>query len=66
MKKLICLFLLSTNCIASNWQCINGSLICNTWRMAVPNGWLVASDNPAGGEDGYAMVFVSDSNHEWK
>jgi hypothetical protein len=67
MKKLILLFLLSANCYATNWECTNRVLTCHTWRMEVPTGWIVASDNSAsGGEHGYAMVFVPDTGHTWK
>lgn len=70
MKKLIIfLFALSTNsAFATNWECLNNAWNgCNTWRMPVFNGWVVASDNTAkGGEDGYSMVFVPDEKHEWR
>ena len=68
MKRLLLLLLLSTNCSASTWECINKNLMaCNTWRMLVPTGWVVASDNSATtSEHGYAMVFVPDEQHIWK
>lgn len=67
LKKVILLMMISINCYADNWICINRSaLMCNTWKMSIPQGYLVASDNMAtGGEHGYAMVFVSDINHSW-
>ncbi len=61
---LILLFFYS-NANSSEWQCINRSLGCNTWRLEVPLGWVVASDN--NGTDGdYAMVYVPDKKHDWK
>lgn len=69
MKKLLLLLLLSSNCYAANWICINRAAIsCNTWRLEIPEGYLVASDNDAttGGEHAYAMVFVPDVDHKWK
>lgn len=68
MKKFIIIFLLSTSCYSSTWECINRSLtMCNTWRMSVFTGWVVASDNMStGGEHGYAMTFVPDADHKWK
>ena len=68
MKKLLILLLLTSNVYASTWECLNRNVgFCNTWRMNVPNGWIVASDNAAsGGEHGYAMVFVPDTGHTWK
>ena len=66
MKKLIALLLLIPSVsFASGWQCVNRQLTCNTWRWAVPHGWLVSTDNGADGH-GIAMVFYSDENHEWK
>ncbi len=66
MKKLILLFLLSSNCFAASWHCISSMGFCHTWRMEVPGGWIVASDNSAGGgEHGYAMVFTPDAEHKW-
>ena len=55
------------NCYASDWTCINKQIgFCNTWRMKVPQGWIVASDNSSTGSDeGYAMIFVPDQSHEW-
>lgn len=69
MKKIIVLimFLLSSQCFSASWECIDRVIQCHTWRMKVPQGWIVASDNDAsGGEHGYAMTFVPDINHEWK
>ena len=67
MKRLLLLLLFSTSVYAVDWQCIDRKVFCNTWRMYVPQGWIVASDNSAGGsEHGYAMTFVPDQQHEWK
>ena len=68
MKKLLLFILMIPSlCLADNWSCINrAALVCNTWIMWVPTGWIVASDNTNGGEHGYAMVFVPDQKHEWK
>ncbi len=72
MKKIfmifLCLIFLPSLSFASSWECINRATIyCNTWRMYVPTGWIVASDNSATGvEHGYAMVFVPDPIHQWK
>lgn len=60
------LILFSINSFASNWQCVNrnpGVPTCNTWRMQVPHGWLVSTDN---GDNDIAMIFYPDKNHEWK
>lgn len=67
MKKLILILLfLPTLTFASSWECINrAAFTCNTWKMNVPNGWIIASDNPGGGEHGYQMIFISDEKHEW-
>lgn len=68
MKKSIIFLLLflSINSYASIWNCINRSFIeCNTWRMEVYGGWIVASDNPGGGIHGYAMNFIPDPEHKW-
>jgi len=69
MKKLLLSLLLitTTNCFASNWECINRVVLCHTWRMQIPQGWIVSGDNSAGGgEHGYAMTFVPDPDHIWK
>lgn len=69
MNKLLLFFILfSSSVYASNWECINKSVgFCNTWRMEIPEGYIVASDNSAtGGEHGYGMVFVPDEKHQWK
>lgn len=67
MKKLILLFLLSSNCLASSWECVSRVIYCHTWRMEVNSGWIVSGDNSAGGgEHGYAMTFVPDPDHLWK
>lgn len=66
MKKLILLFLLTTNCFASHWECINRNGVvptCNTWRWEVPGGWLVSTDN---GDRHVAVTFFPDQKHEWK
>jgi hypothetical protein len=58
----------SMSAYADNWKCINRAVgFCNTWRMQIPMGWLVASDNGAtGGEHGYAMIYIPDPEHTWK
>lgn len=70
MDKLIAvlLMLVSVNVFAgSSWECVGRMITCHTWRMAVPQGWIVSGDNSAGGgEHGYAMTYVPDENHEWK
>jgi hypothetical protein len=66
MKKLFLLALLTPSlALASNWQCVNHNPIitCNTWRMPVPHGWLVSTDN---GDEDIAMTFVPDEQHDWK
>ncbi len=63
MKRLILLFLLSANCNAATWECISASLGCHTWRMAVPNGWLISGTNHG---EGFAMTFVPDTGHTWQ
>lgn len=64
---LISLLLFSATSYAASWECINRVMAsCNTWRMEVPTGWVVASDNTNGGEHGYAMTFVPDPEHKWK
>lgn len=67
MKKLILLLLISTNCFAADWHCISRTMLsCHTWRMSIPQGWIVSSDNTGGGDQhGYAMVFVPDATHTW-
>lgn len=47
MKKLLILLLLSSSCYSASWECVSRMVTCHTWRMAVPNGWVVASDNSA-------------------
>jgi hypothetical protein len=69
MKKLLLtLLILPSLSFAGGWECINRTaLICNTWRMQVPTGWIVSNDNSAGGGvHGYGMVFVPDTAHEWR
>jgi hypothetical protein len=67
MKKLLLVLIFSANCYASSWECINRLLVCHTWRMEIPQGWIVSGDNSAGGgEHGYAMTFVPDPMHIWK
>lgn len=67
MRRLMLLLLLAGSAHAASWECINRTaMFCNTWRMQVPAGWIVGSDNSAtGGEHGYAMVFVPDVEHKW-
>jgi hypothetical protein len=66
--KLLAFLLMPSLAFGSGWECINRTLgACNTWRMTVPKGWIVTSDNSAGGgEHSYAMTFVPDEQHEWK
>lgn len=66
MKKLILLFLFSTNCFSASWECISRVIACHTWRMEVPSGWIIAGDNSASTEHGYAMTFIPDPEHKWK
>ena len=49
---------------AGYWQCVNRAIMaeCNTWRWAVPGGWLVSTDN---GDHGIAMVYYPDPDHKW-
>ncbi len=67
MKKIFLLLFVSTNLYSASWECINRYMMsCNTWRMKVYKGWIVASDNPTGGDHGYAMTFLPDEKHEWR
>ncbi len=67
MKKMLLLILLiPALSYASSWECIGRVVTCHTWRMSVPSGWIVAGDNSASTEHGYAMTFVPDPSHEWK
>jgi hypothetical protein len=64
MKKLILLFLLSSNCFSSSWECIEtgGWAGCTLQRFWLPNGWIVrypASASPS-------ITFVPDPEHKWK
>lgn len=62
MRKLfLILMLLSTSCVASPWECIDSGVLCGTWRMKVPHGWLV---KVAGA--GTAITFFEDETHDWK
>jgi hypothetical protein len=66
MKKILLLTLLMCNtAFANNWECINkdGSF-CDTWKMSVPNGWIIISEDRS--INGYAMVFVPDPQHAWR
>lgn len=66
MKKLLLLMLFCSQANAAGWECIGRTVLCHTWRMATPTGWIVSGDNSAGGgEHGYAMTFVPDPNHTW-
>ncbi len=68
--KLKTLLLISLLCVSfnsfANWECIGRVIMCHTWRMWVPTGWIVAGDNSASPEHGYALVWVPDPKHEWK
>ncbi len=68
MKKLLFLCLLFPSlCFSSSWECVSRVITCHTWRMKVPQGWIVSGDNSAGGgEEGYAMIFLPDEKHEWE
>ena len=63
---LISLLLFSATSFASSWECIGRVIQCHTWRMEVPSGWIIAGDNSASTEHGYAMTFVPDADHKWK
>lgn len=67
MKKLLAIMMISINCYATSWECINqnGFLVptCNTWRWQVPHGWLVSVDN---NDHGASVTFYPDEQHEWK
>lgn len=69
IKKMLIVILLcgAANCYASGWECISRVFTCHTWRMEVPQGWIVSGDNSAGGgEHGYAMTYLPDPTHAWK
>jgi hypothetical protein len=67
LKKIALLgLLLSQSVFATDWECTNRVVTCHTWRMQVPEGWIVASENTVGSGDGYAITFVPDKKHEWK
>ncbi len=66
LKPILLLLLLSSQCYASNWECINRNGLvptCNTWRWNVPGGWLVSVDND---DHGASVTFYPDPNHEWE
>ena len=48
------------------WEEVNS----NTWRLRVPNGWLVCHDaiptSYSGLSAAVSMVFVPDAGHTWK
>jgi hypothetical protein len=64
MKKLILLFLLSSNCFAEiKWECIErGAFTCRTDRLIVPSGWIVKYF----GFREFSIAFVPDPEHKWK
>lgn len=66
MKKLL-LFATLIPCLASasSWECINrnATMSCNTWRMSVPGGWVITTDN---NDKDIAAAFVPDPSHFWK
>lgn len=72
MKKSLALLLLtvSLNSYANvQWECIdreNPTTLCYTWRMSVPTGWVIATEDRQIYKGGFATVFVPDQNHEWK
>lgn len=39
----------------------------HSWRMSVPNGWIVRSIHSMGYDGGCAVhhIFVEDPDHEW-
>lgn len=68
MRKIIFLVLVlsfNTSYAWGKWECVDRVITCHTWRLPVPQGWVVASDAPTD-EHGYAMTYVPDLNHEWK
>lgn len=66
MKKLFLILLFSINSAYSlnKWECVDRVMTCHTWRMSVPQGWVVSGDNGIDAE--YSMTFVPDINHEWR
>ena len=42
----------------AGWECVEG----DTWRMRVPQGWIVRHDNSYGS----TAVFVPDPDHTWE
>lgn len=67
MRTIIALSLLlvSTSSIASSWECVSRLVTCHTWRMSVPEGWVISGDTITS-DHAYAMTFVPDKMHEWK
>jgi len=67
MRKLLILaILISTNCFAvGEWECIDRVFTCHTWRLWVPQGWVVSGDTTSS-DHAYAMTYIPDLNHEWK
>lgn len=62
MKNILfAILFFSVSCQAASWECIVDSMICNTWRMQVPHGWLVRTSHQT-----YAIIYVPDEEHEWK
>ncbi len=54
----------SSSIFASSWECVSRNIaICNTWRMEVPHGWLVSTDNS---NEDIAITYYPDPDHEWK
>lgn len=73
MRKITILTLLllkiNTSYADVEWVCIDkysNTSPCYTWRMAVPHGWVIATDDRNTYKGGYSTVFVPDENHEWK
>ena len=69
MRKITLLTLLlltfNTSYALGKWECVGRIVTCHTWRLWVPQGWVVSGDIPTD-EHGYAMTYVPDPSHEWK
>jgi len=62
----ILLIALFNKCHASSWECVSKIKImginkCDTWKMKVPDGWIVSSDPQGSG----TINFVPDKEHKW-
>lgn len=60
----LCMFSLQSYALGK-WECVDRVLTCHTWRLWVPQGWVVSGDIPTD-EHGYAMTYVPDANHDWR